>query len=47
VVSPEEARIAELERQLRELKSDLQAAQIKLEHAQILHGVPSKKTRKS
>ena len=50
VVSSEEARIAELESQVRELKTDLQAAQIKLEHAQILHGSgvhPLKKTRKS
>jgi hypothetical protein len=37
-VSAEEQRIAELESQLGELKLDLQAAQIRLEHAQILRG---------
>jgi hypothetical protein len=36
VVSPEQQRIAELERQVRDLQLDLQAAQIKLEHAQIV-----------
>ncbi len=38
VPSAEEQRIADLEAQLGELKLDLQAAQIRLAHAQILRG---------
>jgi predicted ArsR family transcriptional regulator len=38
VLSAEEQRIAELEAQLGEARLDLQAAQIRLEHTQILRG---------
>lgn len=43
-VSPTDARVAELESQLRELKWELQAAQIRLELAQALPGLASRQT---
>ena len=43
VVSPEQQRIAELEQQVRDLQLDLQATQIRLEHAHVMRGRPLKK----
>ena len=43
VMSPEQQRIAELEQQVRDLQLDLQATQIRLEHAQVMRGGPLKK----
>ena len=43
VVSPDQQRIAELEQQVRDLQLDLQAAQIKLEHAHAMRGRSLKK----